>query len=192
MDANDAAALIAGAVPAPGGPRTSGTAWADLGAGRGTFTEALARLLGAGARVYAVDREPSAIAALGRLAGRAGPAATVVPRRADFADPAGWDALDLPPLDGVLLANALHFVPAADQATVLARIAARIRPGGRLVVAEYEGRGPNRWVPHPVPPARLRAILPAGLGPPRQVGSRPSAYGGSIYAAVAERDAAPR
>ena len=189
MNANDAAALIAGALPPSGGPRAATRVWADLGAGAGTFTEALAGLLGPGAQLYAVDRERRAIAALERLAASARSAATIIPRLGDFAERAGWQGLDLPPLDGVLLANALHFVSAADQATVLARLVARLTPGGRLVVVEYEGRKPSPWVPAPVSLARLRVLLPAGVGALREVGRRSSAYGGMIYAAVAERGA---
>jgi SAM-dependent methyltransferase len=191
VNATEAATLIAGAVPPSGGPRHGMRVWADLGAGAGTFTEALAGLLDPGAQLYAVDRERRAIAALERLAASSRSGATIIPRRADFAEPAGLDGLALPPLDGILLANALHFVSAADQAAVLARLVARLRPGGRLVVVEYDGRGPSPWVPWPVSPARLRALLPAGVGPLRQVGSRPSAYGGVIYAAVAECDSGP-
>jgi ubiquinone/menaquinone biosynthesis C-methylase UbiE len=36
--------------------RGAGPAWADLGAGDGIFTRALADLLGSEARIYAVDR----------------------------------------------------------------------------------------------------------------------------------------
>jgi SAM-dependent methyltransferase len=192
MDVSDAEGLIAGAVPPTPGAEGTAARWVDLGAGEGTFTAALARLLGAGARVDAVDREPAAIAALERLAARSRAAATIVPRRADFATTEGWDALALPELDGVLLANALHFVPAGEQQALLARLAARLRPGGRLVIVEYEGRRPSRWVPFPVSLERLRAILPATVGPLRQVGSRPSAFGGTIYAAAAERPQASR
>jgi SAM-dependent methyltransferase len=188
MDIGDAEALIAGAIPAATGVEPMTARWADLGAGQGTFTLALARLLGPGAQLYAVDRESVAVAALGRLAARprGEAAATILPRRADFASAEEWDALGLPPLDGVLLANALHFVAAADQGDLLARLTAALRPVGRLVVVEYEGRRPSRWVPFPVSIERLRAILPASVGPPRQVGRLPSAFGGWIYAAVAE------
>jgi len=58
MKIDDAQALIAGAVP-----RRAGV-WADLGAGDGTFTQALARLLEPGSRIYAVDRDRAALAAL--------------------------------------------------------------------------------------------------------------------------------
>jgi hypothetical protein len=52
VDTSEAVALIREAVP-----RRAGT-WADLGAGDGVFTLALAEVLGAGSRIYAVEREP--------------------------------------------------------------------------------------------------------------------------------------
>ena len=55
MRAHDAAALIRSAVTEPGGK------WADLGAGTGTFSRALATLLGPAGTVYAVDHDLSLI-----------------------------------------------------------------------------------------------------------------------------------
>ncbi len=186
---HEAAALVMGVArrndaAIPGLPR-----WADLGAGHGTFTEALAMLLGHGARVHAIDRDVAAYAALLALAGRKPSGAVIVPQLADFADARAWDALGLRDLDGVLLANALHFVPASQQAVVLARVAQALRPGGALVLVEYEGRAPSPWVPHPVSQARLQAIVPAGWPRPRTVGARGSMFGGAIYAAEVRRPA---
>lgn len=173
MDLADATALIAAAVP------HAAERWADLGAGSGTFTAALASLLAPGATIDAIDRDPSAVRSLARLAA-ATHGVAIRPRLGDIDDP----ALDLPELDGILLANALHFVPAARQAALLARLADRLAPGGRLLVVEYDGRAASRWVPAPVPPTRLREIIPSTLDAPTIIATRPSAYGGAIYAAV--------
>ena len=176
MNERDALALLRAAVPA-----ADGEAWADLGAGSGVFARALASLVGAGGHVYAVDADGRAVRALRAWAAevRGGPAVTVL--RADVAGP-----LPLPPLDGVLLANVLHFVPDAE--AVLPRIAAGLRPGGRLVLIEYEGRRPGPWVPYPVSTARFRELAPAaGLTPPEVVAERPSAFGGEMYVATALR-----
>ena len=180
MTTDEAAALVAPAVVAPGGR------WADLGAGSGTFTRALARLLGPAGEIHAVDRDPAALAALERLARRRSPGDA--PIRVLDGDLAVPDALDLPPLDGVLLANALHFIPAAAQPAVVARLAARLVSDGSLVVVEYDGRPPSRWVPYPVSRQALVALAAAaGLTPPLVIGERPSAFGGRMYAATMRR-----
>jgi hypothetical protein len=84
------------------------------------------------------------------------------------------------------MANVLHFIP--DAAGVLSSVAERLNPGGRVVVIEYEGRRPSRWVPYPVSAARLAELAAAaGLAPPRVVATRPSAYGGELYVAVMSR-----
>jgi len=176
MNHHDAVTLLRAAIPS-----AEGETWADLGAGTGTFTRALASLVGAGGRVIAVDRDAHALRTIRAWAARHedGPAIDVV--EADVAGP-----LDLPPLDGVVMANVLHFL--ADPATVLRQIARRLEPGGRIVLIEYEGRRPSRWVPYPVSAARFAELAAeAGLTPPRVVASRPSAFGGELYVAVAGR-----
>ena len=180
MDIAAARRLIAPAVPGRGGT------WADLGAGHGTFTLALAELLGTGGRVHAVDRDASAVAALRRL-GPTPDTAAIVAHHADFTVTADLARLDLDALDGVLLANALHFVPAAGQTGILTDLAGRLRPGGRLVLVEYDDRPASRWVPAPVSFDRLGTLAPRSLSAFARVGTCRSAYGGAMYAAVAER-----
>jgi SAM-dependent methyltransferase len=178
----DAVALIRSAVPDGGH-----AAWADIGAGSGTFTSALARLLGPGSRIYAVERDARSLAALGRR--REWNGARVIPVAADFTRPFDLPGLDPAGLDGMLLANALHF--ASDAEAVLACLATRVRPGGRVVVVEYDGRRAGPWVPYPVPAARLPALADAaGLSEFTVVATRPSEYSGVLYAAAADRNAA--
>ena len=180
MDDADATALIAAAVPAGRGPAT----WADFGAGEGTFTRALWELLGPGSRIYAVDRSAGALAALKRWTAAAG--AEVVTIQADFTETMGLSGIAERTLDGILLANSLHFV--ADGDRVLRRLVDLIRPGGRVVLVEYERRAPSRWVPYPVSPERFAGLAEgAGLAAPAVVATRPSAFGGTLYAAVAVR-----
>lgn len=178
MDTDQAVALIVGAVP-----RSPGT-WADVGAGDGTFTGALAQLLGPDSRIYAIDRDARAVAALERWAAKEAP--NVIPVGADFERPFDLPGLEEPRLDGILLANSLHFVP--DAAVVLGRLVAWMRPGGRVVVVEYDLRAASRWVPYPIPPARLTALAAsAGLTAPAITATRPSAFGGVLYVAAADR-----
>jgi len=178
MDTREAVALLAAAVP-----REAGT-WADLGAGTGTFTRALVELLGPEARIYAVDRDARLVAALERWAQRDAP--KVIAVAADFTGPFELPGLPAPQLDGILLANALHFV--ADGEAVLRRLANWVRPGGRVVVIEYDRRARSSWVPYPISPERLAVLAAsAGLSAPAVTATRPSAFGGTLYVAAAER-----
>ena len=177
MDREDAKDLIRDAVP-PGG-----AAWADLGAGDGTFTRALAELLGPSAKVYALDCDPRAIAALERLAKEI-PA--VRPVLADFEGAIHPPQGDGEALDGLLFANSLHF--AADARSVLARLVPWLRPGGRVVLVEYDRRPSSRWVPHPIPAESWPPLAAAtGLSRPLVVARQRSAFGGDLYVGVAER-----
>jgi ubiquinone/menaquinone biosynthesis C-methylase UbiE len=164
------------------GVESAGPRWLELGSGEGAFTLALADLLGPGGEIVALDRDRRALARLeSEMAARfsATQLETIV---ADFREP-----LPAGPFDGVLAANSLHFV--TDPAAVMARARAVLRPGGRLIVVEYDADRGNPWVPHPFSAARFPELAAtAGFGPTREVGRVPSRFLGAIYAAVAERE----
>ena len=182
MNTSEATELIAAAIPGPGGT------WADLGAGTGTFTRAMARLLGSSGRIYAVDHDARLIPAL--RDGLPDSTASIIPVLADLTGPFELTGLGHELLDGILFANTLHFI--RDAEAVLNRLVALVGPGGRVVFVEYDGRRPGPWTPHPVPIARLPALArAAGLSSPTVTAKRPSAYGGILYAAVADRLISP-
>lgn len=158
--------------------------WADLGAGTGTFTLALAELLAAGSTIYAVDRDASAVRSLGEL--RAVGGIRIVPVRGDFTRPLELPGLGRVPLDGILLANALHF--ARDATGVLTQLVRTVRAGGRVVVVEYDQRRASPWVPHPISAARWPSLAAAsGLIDATITATRPSMYSGILYVGVAAR-----
>jgi SAM-dependent methyltransferase len=91
-------------------------------------------------------------------------------------------------LDGMLFANSLHFVH--DPAAVLARMVGWLRPGGRVVLVEYDQREASQWVPYPISTGSLPALArAAGLTQPRLTGSRPSEYRGILYAVAMDKSA---
>lgn len=103
----------------------AGGVWADLGAGSGAFTLALAELLGPAGTIYAVDRNGRSLHRLKRRMRRGRfPGVTLHLCESDFTH-----ALDLPPLDGIVMANALHFVPDAEKAPLLRRLRGYLREG---------------------------------------------------------------
>jgi SAM-dependent methyltransferase len=161
--------------------------WADLGAGAGTFTAALAALLGAAHTVTAVERERSALQDLQRLAASLPrSAAAVEVLAADLAEPASLDAIRPESQAGVLFGNVLHYF--ADPLPLLRSARTKLAPDGVVVVVEYEGARPNPWVPHPLSLRRLGELADAaGLGPPDVVSETTSRYHGTLYCAVLRR-----
>ena len=155
-----------------------GPAWADLGSGEGAFTLALADLLGPKGSIHTVDRDRGALAVqLQQLESRFA-AVAVTPIVADFTAPIG-----LPPLDGIVMANSLHF--AADTGHVLELVRGYLRPGGRLVLVEYGVDRGNPWVPYPLSFATWSKVAAAaGFRDTRQLATVPSRFLGSIYSAL--------
>ena len=173
MTHDEAMALIEAGVP------RRGETWADLGAGTGVFTRALADLLGADGVVHALDWDARVmrLESVGRTA-----QAPVHAHRGDFARP-----LALAPVDGILMANALHF--AADHERVLRNVLAALRGGGTFLLVEYDLARGTPWIPHPIPRARLDRLAAAvGLESVDDVGRVRSRYGArDIYAACARK-----
>ncbi|MEX2047326.1 MAG: class I SAM-dependent methyltransferase [Chloroflexota bacterium] len=158
---------------------TRGGRWADLGAGTGAFTRALAELVGPEGEVIAIDRDRGALRQLDRAL-RPG-AATVRTLDADFTKP-----IDLESLDGIVMANSLHFV--RDKAPVLGLVRRMLRPSGRLLLVEYDADKGNHWVPHPLSFETWRALSDAsGFRDTRELASVPSRFLGRIYSAESVR-----
>lgn len=107
----------------------------EPGPGMGFFTLELARLVGAGGRVVAVDVQPRMLAALRRRAARSGLAGRIETRQATGAD---LGVGDLAGKAGFVLAFALvHEVPDAD--AFFGQVAASLAPGGQVLLAEPRG-----------------------------------------------------
>ncbi len=182
MDHADHVALLKPAV-APDGA-VPGT-WADIGAGTGAFTLALADLLGPGGRIVTVDREAGALRENASLVAERFPGVTIETSTADFTKP-----LELPTLDGLVAANSLHYVAKDRQVDVVRSLAGHLRPGGQFVVVEYDADRGNPWVPHPFSyPSWERLAAAAGLVETRRIGRIPSRFLGAIYSAVSRRPA---
>jgi ubiquinone/menaquinone biosynthesis C-methylase UbiE len=157
------------------GVTQSGGRWADLGSGEGAFTLALAELLGPGSSITAVDRDGGALRHLER---DRFPGVQIDTNAGDFTRP-----LPLSNLDGVVMANSLHFV--RDKTLVLESVRRMLRPGGTLIVVEYGTDRGNPWVPHPFSYERWETMAAqAGFVKTRLLRTIPSRHLGSIYAAA--------
>lgn len=177
MDHTDHVALIRPAVEDRPG------VWADLGSGTGAFTLALADVLAGRGSIVSVDWDTGALVRQRDEMTLRFPAARVDYVAADFTKP-----LALPELDGILMANSLHFV--RDKAAVLRGVLAHLKPGGRLVLVEYDADRGNPWVLHPLSFATWEKFAPTvGLIGTRSSGRVRSRFLGAIYSAISEKPA---
>ena len=171
MNHADLVALITDGVTERGGR------WADLGSGEGAFTLALADLLGPGSHITAVDRDAGAIRRIDR---DRFPGVEIETEVGDFTHP-----LALSMLDGVVMANSLHFV--RDKTKVLETVHKMLRAGGTLIVVEYGSDRGNPWVPHPFSYESWEKMAArAGFVKTRLLRTIPSRFLGSMYAAASE------
>ena len=155
--------------------------WADLGSGHGAFTLALAELLNAPARIYSVDLSASALRAQQRAMQDRFPFITVEYRVADFTQ-----ALDLPALDGIVMANTLHFV--REKGTVLRLIRSYLKEHGRLILVEYDTDRGNHWVPYPLSYSTWEQVAEqSGFVRTRRLHTVPSSFLGQFYSACSQK-----
>ncbi|HEX5111717.1 MAG TPA: class I SAM-dependent methyltransferase [Saprospiraceae bacterium] len=147
--------------------------WADIGAGTGMFTLALMEILTEG-KIIALDKSPHALYKI-----KAPSHLSLEIIDADFNQP-----LDLPELDGMVMANALHY--AKDHQAVLQNVLASLKPGGHFILVEYDTDKPNEpWVPNPISLDKFRALCKnTGLSEPEEIARKKSIYNdGELYVA---------
>ena len=152
-------------------PHSTPQTWADLGAGKGLFSAALLTILSPGSTIHAVDlhappnlqHHPS-----------------IIFHQADFVK----DKLPVPTLDGILMANSLHYVK--EQVACIKQLKTHLRNGAGFILIEYDTDSGNQWVPFPVSFARAQSIFgDAGFSKIEKIGERQSVYRrDSIYAAL--------
>lgn len=160
----------------------SGGTWADFGAGSGAFTLALRELVGPHADIYAVDKDGRALKELEQAhRQKFTTSQNIHAVRADFSG-----ALSLPPLDGIVMANSLHYFK--DREKILRHVRSFLKLQGSLLLVEYNVDSGNPWVPYPLSFETFRVLAPhAGFSEPRLLGTIPSRFLHEFYSAVAYR-----
>lgn len=146
--------------------------WADLGCGSGVFTKALGHLLPAHSHIYAIDKQKQ------NLDQYLSNKVTIEFIQADFVS----ERLNLPLLDGVLMANALHYVK--DKKKFLERLQTHFKASPSFIIIEYDTMHSNPWVPYPLDEIHLIELFSQlGYEHITKLGERPSRYGqGNMYA----------
>ncbi len=151
------------------------TRWADLGCGSGLFTRALATLLQPGSTIYAIDRQQA-------MRPQTTPnQVSIQPIKADFVK----QTLPILDLDGILMANSLHYV---KEKSTLVRILRtfNLRPQHAFLLVEYDTDRPTPiWVPFPLSFTSLQTLFhTAGYSTIIRLADHPSIYNrNAIYSA---------
>jgi SAM-dependent methyltransferase len=118
---------------------------ADLGAGTGYFAVRLARRVPQG-QVLANDIEPDMVRYLGDRAAKEG-LSNLVPVQGKPDDPALPEAVDV-----AFMCDVAHHIE--DRPAFFRKVAARLRPGGRVVIVDFKKDAPAD-VPGPPPAMRV-------------------------------------
>jgi ubiquinone/menaquinone biosynthesis C-methylase UbiE len=175
MNHTDHVNLLRGGLPGRSG------VWADLGSGTGAFTLALADLLGPEGRIISVDQDGRALRQQERAMRAGFPGVTVEYRTADFTSP-----LNLPPLDGIVMANSLHFH--RHKTPILTRLLSDLKPGGHFILIEYNADSGNPWVPYPLSYQTWEKLAgQIAFRETRLIARVPSRFLGEIYSALSVR-----
>ena len=157
--------------------------YADLGAGDGAFTFALRELVGMDSTIYAVDSDRASLRDLEtNHRARFNTTENLILLKDDFT----LD-LSLPPLDGIVMANSLHFFK--DKEKILRPVRGFLKPKGVLLLVEYNVDVGNMWVPYPVSFNVCRVLVKrAGYTEPKLLAKKSSSFLNEFYSVVAYRE----
>jgi ubiquinone/menaquinone biosynthesis C-methylase UbiE len=173
MNHADHVQLIRDGIPESGG------IWADMGSGEGAFTLALRDIAGPEVTIYSIDADAGGLLEQKRSFDREFPHTDIHFIHDDF-----MKKISVPPLDGIIAANSIHFVK--DTLHVLRHFKTSLKPGGRLVIVEYNVDQGNTWVPYPFAyQTFLKLADEAGYKDMKLLHTVPSQFLREIYAASA-------
>lgn len=168
---------------APGIPRPGGV-WAVISSDEGAFTLALYGIVGPSAELYVVDKSERTLGKQRRELARRAPTAHIHYVRADFTQP-----LELPPLDGIVLANVLHGVKLERQQEVLRHMHDALKPEeGRFILVDHEASKGSWRVPYPINYESFEYLAGvAGFVDVRRLALLPVSLTREIYSALCMR-----
>ena len=160
-----------------------GGIWADLGSGEGAFTLALRDLAGQEVEIFSIDTDNTRLLLQKKAFEKQFSNSNIHYLEKDFTK-----NLELPQLDGILMANSLHYVK--HHITFLSSLKKYLKPEGKLVLVEYsldESKPP--WVPYPLSFETFKMEAEqAGFKNIGLLEKIPSSYWDEMYSAQAIED----
>ena len=156
----------------PGGFPLTRLLWVDLGCGTGTFTLALAHHLAPNSQITAIDQDLSSLNQIPDQFNNV----EIEKKQADFLE---FDFSSIS-LDGILMANSLHYVQ--HQEAFIVRAKKFLKPGGCLLIVEYDADSPNPWIPYPLRFEQLEMLFKkTGYSSIKKIAENPLAITDRIF-----------
>ena len=163
-----------------GGIASTGGVWGDFGSGTGAFTLALADLIGPAGVIYSIDQDGDALRYQERLMRERFPNSVVHYLTTDFTMPI---RTGVPPLDGIVMANSLHFH--RHKEPIVRLVKSYLRPQGGLILVEYNIDQGNHAVPYPISFRGWEELAKrSGFAHTQLLSTRPSRFLREIYSAL--------
>lgn len=158
-----------------------GGTWADFGSGEGAFTLALRDLTETGVEIYSIDVDNQRLENQKKQFDTQFPNTNIHYLQSDFTK-----NLELPRLDGIIMANSLHYIK--DQTNFLRSLQIYLKPNGTFVLVEYSLDVKNPpWVPYPLSyPTFEKLAKGVGFKKVELLKKIPSSYWKEMYSAVAK------
>lgn len=153
--------------------------WADLGCGKGMFSFALASLLPVNSRIFCIDKTDYHFPSYTQNG------ISLEFHKMDFTE----QSLPGTELDGILMANSLHFLEDRDKEKLIPDLASSLKNDGSFLIIEYDTDQSSWWNPHPVPYSDIRKLFKTvGFTEIKKIGYRPSGWGPkNMYVCEIER-----
>ena len=150
--------------------------WLDLGCGTGLFTLALSGHLPSASKIVAIDKDEKALKNIPATVNDV----VIQTMAADFV----YDALEMKEVNGILIANSLHYVK--DKDILLKKLISSMKTNGVFLIVEYDRQAGNQWVPYPLTIDAAQALFKSlGYSGFRVLNKRLSMFGGHyMYAAL--------
>jgi trans-aconitate methyltransferase len=145
--------------------------WTDLGCGNGVFTEALASFLPKGSSITAIDKYAQ------QLPKAFANSVNIDFKKGDFEK----DNLPLERIDGILMANAFHFIQEKEK--LILKLEKYFHSTPAFLMVEYDQTQASQWVPFPIPFEEINKLFQKlNYRIIEKLGEQKSVYGGSMYA----------
>jgi ubiquinone/menaquinone biosynthesis C-methylase UbiE len=154
--------------------------WVDAASGDGVFAEVLLELSRSTLIVIGIDLRRSAVENFNHAVCHAN---TAIALQANLNSP-----LPIRPIDGILIANGLHFFDQSIQIRILDNCYRALKDSGSLVIVEYNTAESTGVVPFPIPIASIDGLIATcGFEPVNKTTRVDSTYLEEMYAILTKK-----